>query len=246
MSARPRIRHARPVGEVLATETSSATLTASDAEPFVHYRDRSEAGRVLAGWLEPIVGAEPAVVAAAAGGVPVGAEVAEALGGQLDVLFVHGLALPQYPGRRLGAVAEDGTTVLDSQLVMRLHVALRELDEAIERERRRAALRGAACRGARPLQDLAGRSVVVVDDGLDSAAVAAAAVRSVRLSEPASIVVAVPVASRSALRRLAADADHVVAPVMPAVVGGCERWYQSFPAVSDTEVAELLRGTRSN
>jgi putative phosphoribosyl transferase len=180
------------------------------------------------------------VVALPRGGVPVAVEVAAALGAQLDVLTVRKLGAPRNPEMAVGAVAEDGTAVIDEALALRMGMTPEQLDRVLERERDELLRQIERFRDRRPLQDVRGRSVVIVDDGLATGLTALVAVRALRRRSAAAIVVAVPVGSAQAGEMLATEADDVVCLHVPDELLGVSRWYQDFSAVGDEEVLALL------
>jgi predicted phosphoribosyltransferase len=178
------------------------------------------------------------------GGVPVAVVVAERLGVPLDVLVVRKLGVPWAPEVAFGAIAAGGVQVLNEPVVARLDpeavraVVRRETAELARRERR--------YRGGRPPLDLAGRTVIIVDDGLATGASARAAVLAVRRLGAARVVLAVPVGARDAVNALGAPggADEVVCPLVPARFGAVSRYYESFQQVRDDEVVTLLSAGR--
>jgi predicted phosphoribosyltransferase len=205
----------------------------------VTYVDRPEAGAVLAERLSAYAGRPDVVVLGLVrGGVPVAARVAAALRAPLDVLVVRKLGVPWAPEVAFGALGPGGVVVHNRDVEARLRdadmaaVAARESDELARRER--------AYRGDRAALELAGRTVIVVDDGLATGATARAAVAVVRRLGAARVVVAVPVGSPDALALLAAEADEVVCPLAPATFGAVSRYYSTFGQTSDAEVVSLL------
>ena len=207
---------------------------------FSRYRDRREAGRVLGRALQGIALEDPVVVALPRGGVPVAREVAAALNAPLDVLAVRKLGAPQNPEYGIGAVAEDGTAVIDPRAAEALGVTQHRLDRIVAAESAELARRVETYRAGRALADLEGRTVVVVDDGVATGVTDVVAVHALRKRRSARIVVAVPVCSREALERLVDVADDVVCPVVPDRLLGVGQWYVDFSQVSDDEVLAAL------
>ncbi|MCO5169718.1 MAG: phosphoribosyltransferase [Planctomycetes bacterium] len=203
------------------------------------YRDRPEAGRRLGAGLAARV-RDPVVLALPRGGVPVAYEVAEALHAPLDVVVVRKLGAPGQGELAMGAIASGGARVLNEDVLRAL--GLREEDvaavEAQEREELRRRERD--CRGDRPFPPLAGRTAVLVDDGLATGATMRAAVAAVRQRGPAAVVVAVPVASREAIELLRGEADEVVSLAAPPSFFAVGQWYEEFGQTSDAEVRALL------
>jgi putative phosphoribosyl transferase len=211
----------------------------------MRFRDRRDAGQRLAALVAELDLPAPIVLALPRGGVPVAAEVAERLGAQLDVLVARKLGAPQQPELGLGALAEGGVRVLDDDLVRRLGLTERDLEAVTAREQLELDRRVQAYRGGRPLPAVAGRAVVVVDDGVATGGTAEAALRSVRAGGPARLVLAVPTAAPDAVRRLAQVADDVVCVIAPESLTAVGQWYEDFTQTTDREVADLLAAARS-
>ena len=207
------------------------------------FADRAEAGRLLAERLGDMGLADPLVLALPRGGVPVGAEIARRLGAPLDVALVRKLGAPDQPELAVGAVADGDSPeiVLNTELVAAMGVsedfiaaeAAREL-AVIERRRRDYA-------HLRPAAAPAGRSVIVVDDGVATGMTMQAALRAVRRQGPARLIATAPVASRDAVAMLGEECDEVVCLSAPRRFGSVGSFYRSFGQVSDEEVAALLR-----
>jgi putative phosphoribosyl transferase len=207
-------------------------------EPF---SDRSDAGRQLAERLITLAPESPVVVALPRGGVPVAKEVADALGAPLEILAVRKLGAPHNPEYGFGAVAEDGTCVIDAEAVAVLRIDNGELRAIVEREAAELARRVRTYRGDRPPLDLEGRTVIVVDDGVATGVTDTAALRSVRRRSPRRVILAVPVCSPDALERLRAEADDAVCLRVPRMLRGVGQWYRDFSQVSDEEVLDALQ-----
>lgn len=209
--------------------------------PTRKFRDRQEAGRVLAASLASHRG-EPGllVLGLARGGVPVGWEVAAALRAEFDVFLVRKLGVPQWPELAMGALASNGRVVMNDNVLSGLHVTDQQIQEVIDRETIELSRREHAYRAGRPVADMRERRVILVDDGIATGASMVAAVRAVRAGAPLSVVVAVPVGPRSACRQLAAEADDVVCATMPVDFDAVGQVYADFHQVSDDEVRELL------
>lgn len=210
--------------------------------PFV---DRCDAGRQLASKLMEFADdARAVVLALPRGGVPVAYEVAVALHAPLDVFVVRKLGVPGHRELAMGAIASGGVRVLNSEVIDALRiqpaavesVAARELDE-LERQQR-------TYRGNQPLPELAGRIVILVDDGLATGSTMRAAIAAVRQSHPARIVVAVPVAALETARRIGREADTVVFLYAPQNFYAVSMWYQDFSQTTDEEVRQLLRSAQ--
>jgi predicted phosphoribosyltransferase len=209
------------------------------------FRDRREAGRLLAQLLRAHAGREDVVVLGLPrGGVPVAYEIARALGAPLDVFVVRKLGVPGHEELALGAIATGDTGVLDERTVQILGIQPEQIHAIIAKEKRELERRERAYRGQRPPPDLAGRTVVLVDDGLATGSTMLAAVRAVRDAGPARVVVATPVAAPEVCDSLRAEADEVVCLATPRPFGAVGAWYEDFSQTTDDEVRLLLERAR--
>jgi putative phosphoribosyl transferase len=205
------------------------------------FRDRREAGQVLAEALTAYHGEENLLVLGLArGGVPVGWEVAASLRAPLDVFLVRKLGVPQWPELAMGALASGGGLVVNDNVIRNLGISDEQLRETIEKETEELNRRERAYRGERAPADPAGKTAILVDDGIATGASMLAAVRAVRAADPAKVVVAVPVGPPSACRQLAGEADDVVCATMPSSFEAVGQVYSDFHQVSDDEVREFL------
>jgi putative phosphoribosyl transferase len=202
--------------------------------------DRRDAGRRLARELEELVGTDPVVIALPRGGVPVAYEIARALDAPLDVFAVRKLGAPRNPEYGIGAVAEDGTGVIDARAAERVGVSGEQLDAMIEREAGELRRRVTAYRGDRPPIPVEGRTVVVVDDGVATGLTDVAALRALRKRRPRELILAVPVCAPDAGRRLVEEADRLICLQAPSSFMGVGQWYEDFSQTSDAEVIALL------
>jgi len=205
------------------------------------FRDRRDAGRALAARLERYRGSDTLVLGLPRGGVVVAAEVARRLGAELDVVVARKLGAPISPEVAIGAVTASGERVLNEDLIRELDVSEAYLSGVTAVEQREARRREAWLRGNRPPPRIAGRTVIVVDDGLATGATMRAALRSVRKQSPAHLVVAVPVGSREACEALRAEADEVVCLYTPASFNAVGSYSLKFDQTSDEEVRRLLQ-----
>jgi putative phosphoribosyl transferase len=212
----------------------------------VRFRDRREAGRLLAELLEPARGQDVVVLGLPRGGVPVAAEVARALDAPLDVIVVRKVGVPFQHELAMGAVGEGGALVVNERVVRLAGVEPAELERAERRERAEVASRVQQFRGDRPRIPLSGRTVVLVDDGIATGSTARAACAVARALGAARIVLASPVCARESARALAADADEVVCLQTPHDFRAVGQFYADFRPTEDDEVIALLeRAARS-
>jgi len=206
------------------------------------FRDRADAGRVLARGLEHYRGAPGLVVVALPrGGVPVGYEVARALGAPLDVLVVRKLGAPGQEELAIGAIA-SGVQVLNDRVVAELGLRTDAIARAAAMERDELARRERLYRGDREPLDVAGRTVILVDDGLATGATMRVAALALRAHQPQRVVIAVPVAAAPTCDELRADADEVVCARTPWPFLAVGAWYEDFDQTTDDEVRALLDG----
>ena len=205
------------------------------------FRDRADAGRALGDAVRGRwSGADVQVLALPRGGVPVAAPVARALRAPLDVLVVRKLGVPTHPELAMGAIALGGVQVLNDDVLAGTGVSARELQAVVARERAELERRERDYRGDRPQPDLAGRTVVLVDDGLATGATMRAAVQAVRATRPARVVVAVPVGAPDTCAALREVADEVVCLHSPAEFRSVGSHYLDFTQTTDEQVRRLL------
>ncbi|HEV7591217.1 MAG TPA: phosphoribosyltransferase [Longimicrobium sp.] len=209
------------------------------------FRDRIHAGRRLAAELAPYA-TRPnlLVLALPRGGVPVGFEVAEALGAPLDVFLVRKLGVPGHEEYAMGAIASGGIRVLNPEVVAMLRIPASAIEAVAEREQRELERRERAYRGDRPEPEISGRTVILVDDGLATGSSMRAAVAALRTRHPERLVVAVPVAAPETCDSLRGEVDDMVCAVTPEPFYAVGLWYQDFSQTTDEEVHELLERVR--
>lgn len=206
------------------------------------YRDRDEAGQYLAGELKEYAGDPDVIILAVpAGGVPVGCEIARALKAPLDVAVTRKVQIPWSPEAGFGAVGWDDKVILNEKLVKELQLTKSEQDTAVFAAKRNVEERLKRFRGTKQLPDLAGKTVILVDDGLASGYTMLVSAKSVQDKAPKKIVVAVPTASHGAIELLKPEVDVIVCPnirrdALFAVAEAYLNWYD----LTDKEVLELL------
>lgn len=206
----------------------------------VIFSDRREAGRKLGEALGPRPGA--LILGIPRGGVVVAREVADVTGGELDVVVTRKLGAPTNSELGIGAVAPDGTKVLDERLVRALGVSEAYMAQEVTRQVEEIHRRLAMYRGGRPTLDPSGRECVVVDDGIATGGTADVALRYLKAQRAGKVTLAVPVAPAESLERLGRVADEVVCLATPSPFSAVGQWYEHFPQVTDDEVLEALRG----
>lgn len=214
------------------------------AQPF---RDRRDAGQELAGHLRRYAGrADVVVLGLPRGGVSVAAAVAGALGAPLDAVTVRKLGVPGHRELAMGAIATGGARVFHDALIAELGVSAAEVAAIVAEEELELARRERLYRHGRPPLELAGRVVILVDDGLATGASMQAAVQAIRTLGPARVIVAVPVGSEDACRRLEREADEVVCARIPRNFVAVGHEYANFGDTPDAEVTRLLQPAETN
>lgn len=204
------------------------------------FTDRAEAGERLAERLEALGLADPIVLAIPRGGVVVGAVVAKRLGASLDLALARKIGAPFNEELAIGAVGEDGSVVLSQGMVRRLDVSDAYIEDAVAHARSEIERRRSEYMGDREPLDVSRRTVVIVDDGIATGATAEVAARAAAARGPASVVVAAPVASPEAVRRLESVADRVVVLEAPAFFSAVGQFYDRFEQLTDDEVRLTL------
>ena len=204
------------------------------------FADRADAGRQLAARLEHLRGEPVVVLGLPRGGVPVALEVARALGAPLDVIVVRKLGVPFQPELGMGAVGEDGVRVINREVVRAVPVSADELAAVQAREQAQVQARAARYRVRRPREPLAGRTAVVVDDGIATGSTAKAACQVARAHGAARVVLAVPVAPLGWEARIAGAADELVCVDTPSGFYAIGQYYSDFSQATDDEVIACL------
>ena len=211
------------------------------------FRDRAEAGRVLADRLAAYANYPDALVLALPrGGVPVAFEIAEALNLPLDIFVVRKLGLPGHEEFAMGAIASGGARVLNQDLIRQLSLSNEIIEHIVAREQRELERRERTYRGQRPVLDVRDRTIIIVDDGLATGSSMRAAIAALRQKRPTKLIVAVPVGARLTCSELEALADEVICLETPenfSAVGLC---YKDFSQITDEDVKYLLERNQKN
>lgn len=205
------------------------------------FADRFDAGRQLAQYLLAYKGEGTIVLALPRGGVPVAFEVAAALHAPLDVFGVRKLGAPLQPELGVGAVAQGEIVLLNPETVHALGISEEQIQAIIARESAELERQLACFRGGRAELNVAGRTVILVDDGLATGLTAAAAIEALRMASPRSIILSAPVAALRTVEWLRTKADDVVVALVPADFLAVGLWYSNFEQTADDEVLDLLR-----
>ncbi|MCL9760101.1 phosphoribosyltransferase family protein [Frankia sp. AiPa1] len=205
------------------------------------FENRADAGRRLAARLEHLRGQDVVVVGLPRGGIPVGFEVARALGAPLDVLLVRKIGVPQQPELAMGAIAEGGIRVVNEDTIRLAQVDQAQFARVEAQELAELTRRGHRFRAGRPRIPLHGRTVIVVDDGIATGATARAACQALRVPGAGQVVLATPVVARDRIDQLRLDADEVIWVRAPETFAGVGEFYADFTQTSDEEVVDLLR-----
>jgi predicted phosphoribosyltransferase len=208
----------------------------------MRFPDRVDAGRTVGAKLRDVPLTDPVVLGLPRGGIPVAAEVAAALEAPLDVFVVRKVGAPGHEEFGIGAVAEGGTRVADRRLLERLGISEDEFSRLAAREEVNVVVLVERFRSGRPLTPVAGRDVVVVDDGLATGVTAEGALRAVRKLGPARLVLAEPICAQETVERLDGVADQVVCAHASRQLRAVGAWYEDFSPTSDDEVLRHLRG----
>jgi predicted phosphoribosyltransferase len=207
----------------------------------VIFPDRRDAGRALARRLSRWANrGDVLVLALPRGGVPVGIEVARALGAPFDVFVVRKLGVPGHEELAMGAIASGGVRVLQGDVIADLGIPSAAVEDATRREEGELGRRERAFREGRPAADVEGKTVILVDDGLATGATMRAAIAGLRRREPEAIVVAVPVGAPETCAAIARLADDCVCLETPAGFSAVGLWYEDFEQTTDEEVRQLL------
>ncbi len=211
-----------------------------------YFNDRVDAGKRLASELADFKSKGALVLAIPRGGVVVGYEIAEELNLPLDVIIPRKIGAPDNPELAIGAVTEDGTTILDQSLIAYIGVPQSYIEEESRRQRQEIQRRLKVYRQNEPYPNLKGRNVIIVDDGIATGSTMKAALASVKNRGAKSVTVAVPVGPPSTIQELEKQADRVVCPYTPEYFQAIGQFYRDFSQTTDEEVIELLKKNRQN
>ena len=211
----------------------------------MRFRDRSDAGRQLASRLLPLRGTDAVVLGLPRGGVAVAAQVARALDAPLDVILVRKLGVPSQPELGMGAIGEEGARVINADVVRYAQVSEADIRAVERRERAELERRIKRYRGDTPREPLAGRTAILVDDGIATGSTARAACQVARALGASRVVLAVPVAPPSARTTLADAIDELICLETPGRFLAIGEWYEDFSQTRDEEVVSLLRAARA-
>ncbi|MGD0816287.1 MAG: phosphoribosyltransferase [Verrucomicrobiota bacterium] len=207
----------------------------------LRFRDRAEAGRLLADDLATFTGrADVVVLGLPRGGIPVAFEVARKLHAPLAAFLVRKLGVPAHEELAMGAIASGGVCFLNEALIKSLGISERVIDEAVARERRELERREEVCCGGR-MPELRDRVVILIDDGLATGASMRAAVMAIREHHPGRIIVAAPVAAKETLKVFEREGIETVCSRTPDGFHGVGQWYEDFTQTTDEEVRDLLQ-----
>jgi putative phosphoribosyl transferase len=205
------------------------------------FQDRREAGKALAQELASLKGTPGMLVLGIPrGGVVVGHEIAEALDAPLDVYITRKIGAPHNPELAIGAVASDGTLLIDDKLARRLGVSQEYIDQEADNQKKEIERRLAEYRGERPPPDLKGKVIILADDGVATGATTLATIRAIKSQEPAELILAVPVGPRDSIETLRPEVDRLVCLHAPEIFWAVGAFYNVFDQTTDAEVKALM------
>lgn len=205
------------------------------------YADRQQAGLILADLLKKYAHRKDTIVLALPrGGVPVAYEVAQKLVLPLDIFIVRKLGVPGHAELAMGAIASGNVAVFNEEMIELLHIKNSAIDDVLQEEQKELARRELAYRGNKSYPELAGKTIILVDDGIATGYSMRAALASLAQKKPAAIIVAVPVAARATCRELAGLVTEIICPLQPNDFYAVGLWYDDFSQTTDEEVMRLL------
>jgi putative phosphoribosyl transferase len=208
------------------------------------FRDREDAGRQLAERLVGYRGEDPIIFALPRGGVPVGYEISHALEAPLEAFIARKLGAPNQPELGIGAVAQDGSRVLNERIVQEIGVSEEYIERIAAEEMAEAERRLELFRGDRPEPEVRGRTAILVDDGIATGVTTKAAIEALRRRGARRLVLAVPVCAAQTAESLRQEVDELICLEAPSNLMAIGLWYQYFVQTSDEEVIELLERAR--
>jgi putative phosphoribosyl transferase len=209
------------------------------------FRDRVQAGRVLASVLRGFTGRRDVIVLGLPrGGVIVAAEVAQTLGLPLDVFIVRKLGVPGHEELAMGAIASGGSAVLNQNLIRRLGIPKTAVDTVIDREYLELKRREELYRSGKDMPDISDKTALVIDDGIATGASIVSTIQALRKLGAARIVIATPVVTADVAHALRYEADELISAVEPEDLDGIGLWYEDFHQTSDEEVLDALTSVR--
>lgn len=206
-----------------------------------YFANRVDAGKRLVSELENLVGKNAIVLAIPRGGVVVGYEIAKAFNLPLDVIIPRKIGAPSNPELAIGAMTEDGTIILDKSLVSYLGVSQDYIEKESERQKNEIERRLKLYRGIEPYPNLAGKEVIIVDDGIATGSTMKAALSSAKNRGAKTVIIAVPVGPPSTIKELKRQADKVVCSYTPEYFQAIGQFYRDFEQTTDAEVIQLLK-----
>ncbi len=204
------------------------------------FKDRYDAGRLLASELKRFKEEDLILLALPRGGVPVAYEAAKKLGAPLDIFIVRKIGVPGREELAMGAIAIGGVKILNDNVINILNLSEETIQDAIQKEKVELQRREKEYRGSRPFPIIENRTVVLIDDGLATGASMKAAVKALKKHNPSKIIVAVPTASEDTCNEFQSEVDEIICAYTPAVFRGVSEWYDDFSQTTDEEVMNLL------
>ena len=210
-------------------------------EPDVNFKDRVEAGQILANKLTKYADQNPLVLALPRGGLPVAFEVAKTLKAPLDVYIVRKLGVPGQEELAMGAIATGGVRVLNQPVVDSMQISEEEIETETRKEQAELSRREELYRAGRPPLEVSKRTVILIDDGIATGSTIKAAIAALKKQDASRIIVGVPVAPLSTIEELKNEVDEVVCVSTPDFFIAISVWYDVFPQITDDEVREFLK-----
>jgi len=209
------------------------------------FKNRTEAGQLLSQKLKPLIHEKPYVFALPRGGVPTAAPIAEALGTEVDLLLVKQIPVPNHPKITLGSIAEEGPPLWQDENFAGFQIDPSEKNRLLIKAQKSLARQRRLWKTDSHVTDIKDQIVILVDDGLSTNSTIVAAVRFLRTRKPAKIILAVPVASRSALENFKILVDQIICLMISDIADDVSQFYDDFTKVSDREISEILKPFRS-